>query len=377
LRFANTHVERKGRRKPILRVLLATIFLLANAALIEGFKSGPPFEEFVGVDSALREASQAEAPRYDPALYAMATRLRGAAQDALDTESRRFRWVRDYDGVRSYLTASRSLAVASARRAVAGEQQELGRLAEHLAETGETVARSFREVEGYPYRGSVRRSLAEGSLLHARAEEAFRAGETLAAAEYLDRADTLLARSQRAFESEFGGYLDKTSTWEKWARAAIARSKASGGSLILVDKMRRRCYLYERGRSVETFGADLGTNWVGDKHMAGDRATPEGNYVVTEKKANGQTRYYKALLINYPNENDKARFAAAKRAGRIPKSARIGSLIEIHGDGGRGYDWTLGCVALTNKDIDRLYSRVAVGTPVLIVGTLPEQLAAR
>ncbi len=361
---------------PMLRVLLATLFLLANAALIEGFKSGPPYQEFVRVDAAIREASQAEAPRYDPALYAMATRLRGAAQTALDTESQRFRWMRDYDGVRSYLAASRSLAVASARRAEAGERDALGRLAARLVESGDVVAKAFREVEGYPYRGSVRRSLAEGSLLHARAEEAFRAGETLAAAELLDRADTLLDRSQRAFENEFGGYLDKTSTWEKWARAAIARSKASGGNLILVDKMRRRCYLYERGRTVDAFATDLGTNWVGDKSMSGDRATPEGNYHVAEKKANGESRYHKALLINYPNADDKARFAAAKRAGRIPKSARIGSLIEIHGDGGRGYDWTLGCVALANKDMDRLYSRVAVGTPVLIVGTLPEQLAA-
>ncbi|MFN0150384.1 MAG: murein L,D-transpeptidase family protein [bacterium] len=361
---------------PILRVFLATLFLLANAALIEGFKSGPPYQEFAGVDAAIREADQAEAPRYDPALYAMAMRLRGAAQTALDTESQRFRWIRDYDGVRSYLAASRSLAVASARRAEAGEQGALAKLEVRLAESADVVAKAFREVEGYPYRGSVRRSLAEGSLLHARAAEAFRAGETLTAAELLDRADTLLARSQSAFESEFGGYLDKTSTWEKWARAAIARSKASGGSLILVDKMRRHCYLYERGRLVDTYSADLGTNWVGHKRMSGDRATPEGNYLVSEKKANGATKYYKALLINYPNADDKARFTAAKRAGRIPESARIGNLIEIHGDGGRGYDWTLGCVALTNKDMDRLYSRVAVGTPVLIVGTLPEQLAS-
>jgi len=359
-----------------LRVALGAVFFLTNAALIEGFKSGPPYDEFVAVDSAIREAGQAEAPRYDPALYAMATRLRGEAQTALDAESRRFRWMRDYGGVRSYLAASRSLAVTSACRAEAGEQRAMTALGERLGATGKAVAEAFREVEGYPYRGSVRRALAEGSLLHARAEEAFRAGETLAAEEMLTRADTLLARSERAFESEFGGYLDKSATWEKWARAAISNSRATGGSLIVVDKMRRRCYLYERGRNVETFAADLGTNWVGEKRMAGDRATPEGNYHVTEKKANGSTRYYKALLINYPNEEDKARFAAAKRAGRIPKSARIGSLIEIHGDGGRGYDWTLGCVALSNKEMDRLYSRVAVGTPVVIVGTLPEQLAA-
>ena len=59
----------------------------------------------------------------------------------------------------------------------------------------------------------------------------------------------------------------------------------------------------------------------------------------------------------------------AKRDGRLPRGAGIGSLIEIHGDGGRGEDWTSGCVALENHDMDRLFARVSVGTPVTIIGS--------
>ena len=147
--------------------------------------------------------------------------------------------------------------------------------------------------------------------------------------------------------------------------------------MILVDKMRHRCHLYSDGRLVRTFDADLGPHWLGTKETSGDRRTPEGIYRVSEKKAGASTKYYRALLLNYPNDEDRRRFADGKRAGRIARSERIGGLIEIHGDGGSGYDWTLGCVALRNDDIADLFERAAVGTPVIIVGKLPDDLGRK
>ena len=113
----------------------------------------------------------------------------------------------------------------------------------------------------------------------------------------------------------------------------------------------------------------MGPNWIGTKKYRGDKATPEGKYHVTKKKSRRQTKYYKALLINYPNDDDKVRYDANIKNGSIPKRG-IGDLIEIHGDGGRGINWTDGCVALTNSDMDRLYELVSTGTPVTIVGSL-------
>jgi len=72
--------------------------------------------------------------------------------------------------------------------------------------------------------------------------------------------------------------------------------------------------------------------------------------------------------LNYPNDEDRAQFASLRRQGRIPSNASLGGLIEIHGEGGRGKDWTKGCVALANNDMDDLFRRAAVGTPVTIVG---------
>jgi hypothetical protein len=100
--------------------------------------------------------------------------------------------------------------------------------------------------------------------------------------------------------------------------------------------------------------------------------TPEGfarRYRVTARMDHLASTFYKALLIDYPNAEDRTEFSGARRRGEIPPSARVGGLIEIHGGGGRQRDWTDGCVAVTNREIQELFGRVSVGTPVTIVGS--------
>ena len=79
-------------------------------------------------------------------------------------------------------------------------------------------------------------------------------------------------------------------------------------------------------------------------------------------------------MLDYPNADDVARFRRLKRSGRVARGDDVGSLIEIHGHGGRKRDWTKGCVALDNDDMDSLVPRVRVGTRVTIVGTIPEEV---
>lgn len=159
--------------------------------------------------------------------------------------------------------------------------------------------------------------------------------------------------------------------WAQWVAATLEVSRKERGVVLLVDKLRRRVEVYDRGARVAVFDAELGSGGLQAKLRAGDRATPEGRYKVTEKRNRGATRYYKALMLDYPNGDDRERFRSARRRGEIPGDARIGGLIEIHGRGGQGLDWTDGCVALSDADMDRLFTRVRVGTPVTIVGTVP------
>jgi lipoprotein-anchoring transpeptidase ErfK/SrfK len=154
--------------------------------------------------------------------------------------------------------------------------------------------------------------------------------------------------------------------WKRMVEETASWSRTTGGTAIVVLKENHRVDLYDDGRVVRSYAADMGYRSVNDKLRSGDAATPEGRYRVTAKKP-GST-YYKALALNYPNDDDRAEFERLRRLGRIPRGASLGGLIEIHGEGGRGKDWTKGCVAVANGDMDDLFRRSGVGTPVTIVG---------
>lgn len=158
-------------------------------------------------------------------------------------------------------------------------------------------------------------------------------------------------------------------TWQNWVDETI-RGTRGGGTAIVVEKARRRLYLVRGGKVAAEFRAELGRNGLLDKLHAGDGATPEGRYRITAKKDTGHSRFHRALVINYPNSDDLTEFSQARRRGAIPRGVRgPGSLIEIHGNGGKGTNWTDGCVAVRDIDIDRMFASVSVGTPVTIVGS--------
>ena len=134
---------------------------------------------------------------------------------------------------------------------------------------------------------------------------------------------------------------------------------------IVVEKSKRTLTLMDRRKAVKTYKVALGGQPVGAKDRQGDHKTPEGIYSVDAKNPNSQ--FYKALHISYPNQADRAN---ARKLGVSP-----GGDVEIHGLGSKwGWlgakhrltDWTDGCVALTNEEIDEIYPLIKVGTPVEI-----------
>jgi len=157
--------------------------------------------------------------------------------------------------------------------------------------------------------------------------------------------------------------------WRALVRESIAESRSNRSTLFVVDKLKRRLHVYRSGIRTASYRAELGVKGLKQKLYAGDQATPEGRYRVSVVRGPGRTKYYKALLIDYPNSQDRARYAFGVRSGQVPRRAGIGSLIEIHGEGGQGRDWTDGCVALANDDMDRVFALASIGTPVTIVGT--------
>lgn len=166
----------------------------------------------------------------------------------------------------------------------------------------------------------------------------------------------------------FERYLDENylNLWQKMAEETIADSKRSNSVAIIVDKLERKLIVYYRGERKSIYDIGLGRFSLADKLHAGDQATPEGKYKIIKKILN--SKYYKALLLDYPNEDDRRRFLEMKKKGLIPPQVGIGGLIEIHGGGQDGL--TYGCISLENEAMDDLFGIVEVGTPVTIVGTI-------
>ena len=135
---------------------------------------------------------------------------------------------------------------------------------------------------------------------------------------------------------------------------------------ILVEKAAHRLSLFQRGRVARTYLVALGQQPVGDKVRRGDMRTPEGRFLIEAR--NPQSKYHRALRISYP---DAAHRARARQLGVSP-----GGDIMIHGlpprqawvgAAHRDFDWTEGCIALTNEEIEELWSTVPVGTPIRIL----------
>jgi murein L,D-transpeptidase YafK len=134
---------------------------------------------------------------------------------------------------------------------------------------------------------------------------------------------------------------------------------------IVVLKSKRTLIIYAKNQVVKTYKVALGRQPVGKKEIENDLKTPEGNYTIWKKGPHA--KYHKYLFISYPNKSDILN--ASK------KNKKPGGLIYIHGLNkryaqlGRLHtlkDWTLGCIAVTNEEIDELYKLINVGTKIEI-----------
>ena len=128
---------------------------------------------------------------------------------------------------------------------------------------------------------------------------------------------------------------------------------------VVVFKGARTMYLMHGAETLEVYPINLGFAPVGDKERRNDGRTPEGSYIINRK--NPDSDFHLSLGISYPDEHDRA---AAKEAGDDP-----GGDIFVHGgparraDRGRP-DWTAGCIAVTDRQIEDIYAMVRVGTPI-------------
>lgn len=151
------------------------------------------------------------------------------------------------------------------------------------------------------------------------------------------------------------------------AAGSVAAAEPAPATSIRVDKSERKLYVYVGDGIVATYPVALGLNPRGHKQQEGDKRTPEGRYVLDYK--NAASAYHRAIHISYPDTADKA---AARERGVAP-----GGAIMIHGQPNDVAvrrrlrlwpfrDWTDGCIALSDQDMDALWKRVRVPVPIEI-----------
>ncbi len=329
-----------------------------------------PYSAFAEANLALGEARQAGAKIYTPKLLQTAESRWERARISWHYENQRWRFRRDYQGVID------SIKIATATAQQASTRARAIRDSLHwLSATGITLVKdkidSFKaQFDHLPVQAALRQKFLAGELAILESEFAFNRRDYFRALAKYQQAATDIGSAGEQASKTMQAYLANLPKWRSWVAETIEWSKQQQDIAIVVDKMAANVRIYKAGVLQVEYTAELGPRWVGHKRRRGDGATPEGQYRVIRKKDPSRTIYHKALEINYPNENDQEAFRQAIARGELPRGAHIGGLIEIHGEGGKGANWTAGCVALRNHDMDEVFEFAKVGTPVTIVGSL-------
>lgn len=163
--------------------------------------------------------------------------------------------------------------------------------------------------------------------------------------------------------------------FDTWIDSTLQISKENKEYALIVNKENYTLSLIKNGEIFKQYNIELGSKPNKDKFIADSSTTPEGMYKITEllssKKEDNKrwTDYYKALYINYPNEQDKKEFDELKLENKIKENATIGGSIEVHGKGSGlkpgqgGHNWTWGCIAISNKAMDTIYKHLEKNKP--------------
>jgi L,D-peptidoglycan transpeptidase YkuD (ErfK/YbiS/YcfS/YnhG family) len=359
---------RKVYRGLIITIVLAVTIPLVIWLLVR-ITPLPPVEEMHNARLSLSKASRDKADTYSKKLFSEARAAYDSAMADWERENKRFIFSRNYKKVEMYALLSlkkANLATESSTSNSNSLKVKLKDKIDSLNRTAESIDKLFGR---YPMSSEMRNRISKGNLLFDEGEAAYKKGQYLPANRKINEAEYLLTGVYDNVSTELREYFKSFPMWKQWMQSAIIESKTNRSYSIIVDKFSRKCFVYLSGEKKYEFDAELGRNWVGNKRRMGDKATPEGVYKITNKYQGRQTEYHKSLALDYPNARDRERFKAEISKGSLPASAKIGSGIEIHGGGGKGVDWTEGCIALTDSEIDLVFNIIKVGTSVTIVGS--------
>ncbi len=290
------------------------------------------------------------------------------AKNSLIQIRSRFSWFRDYQPVQAEFVQVLKQGDELFKLLEIEKQNSAVRVREQMTDLKERLQHLDQCSRMANENKASRSSLTRAEVILNEARTLYGGQQYAASEEKLKDVETHLANAERLIIPVLSRYKDKglIRKWKRWVEETIEESADREICSVVVIKAERKLYLYEDGNLLKTYPVGLGRSGWSDKQRSSDNATPEGRYRIIGK--NPKTPYHRALLINYPNEEDREEFQRAKKRGLLPATARIGGSIEIHGGGSRGM--TYGCISLTNDHIEELFTIVEMGTPIAIVGAL-------
>ena len=359
----------KKKVKWIIVILLSIAFLIITVCVIIVSQKDLPNDDLRIAREALSEAKEAEADVYSETKYKQALQIYESAMKNWSRENDRFILFRDYASVIGSAQKSKKIADEAKDESIEKADNLSKNVEAAFISLGEKIELYNKLFKNLPIPKSVFDAHNKSKMFFSESKIAQGNGKLKDAEILFKKAEIYTNHANTAAGKMLRDYFNDYPRWKNLANDAIAASRG-GNKVILVDKVAHILYVYQSGKSIRSYDVEFGPNWMAHKERAGDRATPEGNYHITSKKAGGGTGYHKAMLLDYPNAEDRAHFAQMKRQGLISRRTGIGNLIEIHGNGGRGFDWTSGCVGMRDRDIDDLYRVVGSGTRVTIVGSI-------
>ncbi|MGQ9801010.1 MAG: L,D-transpeptidase family protein [Candidatus Saccharicenans sp.] len=350
-----------------IRAALILICQLSLVLIIQSCQTTPAPPEVARALQQEQDLWRAGASFYAPEDYEAYRQSLTAARKFYEKEELKIGFFRNYDRVRQEFSqvlaegerisrlieekkASLTIGIAARKNELVSRYEVLNNLSLELSQ-----------------RALSRQQLAQADVLLREVDRLLDQARYEEARSRLDKVNSLLNQSENILRRQLERYMSQgeIARWRQLAERAVEKSRSGNQLVILVSKLERRLTVYKGGQPIKTYEVGLGFNGLSDKLHAGDNATPEGEYKVIKKVS--PSKFGRALLLNYPNEDDLKRFNEAKKKGYITPGSRIGGLIEIHGGGKDGL--TQGCVALDDPEMEELFRMIPVGTPVTIVGT--------
>ena len=298
---------RKSWRDVLIFTAIAVFVSLVMIIMIR-LAPKPPIEEVANARIALSLAAKKQADTYSKKNYNAAKIFYDSAMVNWQRENRRFLFMRDFSNVSKFARLSLINSAEAGENSISSSSNLKIKLKSKIDTLNNLTSRINALFTAYPLTSEIRIRISKGKMLLSEAEIAYDKELYLEANRKLTDSEYLLKGSYENATDNLKNYFKSYSTWKSWIDKTVLNSKRNRDYSIIIDKFSRKLFVYHNGRIKFTYNAELGRNWVGHKRIKGDQTTPEGMYKITKKFEKSKTKYYKALLLDYPNDEDMKNF---------------------------------------------------------------------